>query len=102
MNSKGAVPVPYIIALILGAMVLGFITYSLFYSNSEFSKSMRDRKCEYQRMMYCNLEDRSMYAGFASDTQNDDPNECTEEKADLVYYAYKCCEFADTMTFSCS
>ena len=99
MNSKGAVPVPYIIALILGAMVLGFITYSLFYSNSEFSKSMRERKCEYQKVMYCNLQDRSGYDGFA-------PAQCCENNDDECvkadYYAHDCCEFSWASSIDCS
>jgi len=96
MKSKGAVPVPYIIALILGAMVLGFITYSLFYSNSEFSKSMREKKCEYQKMMYCNGDQMKEFA----------PDSCEEKDEDdynsLDYYAPDCCEFDWASSINCS
>jgi len=91
MRLKGAVPVPYIIALILGVLVLGFVTYSLFFSNNEFGSSLREYGCRSRKMTYCNAweNDPDSVAEFSLACIDKDDSDYHPRD----YYAPNCCEF---------
>lgn len=83
--SKGAVPIPYIIALVLAIAVIAIVAYWLFFSGGQFDVMIREKGCDAKLMAYCgeyrvsggSMEDFSGPCGAGS----------TE------YYAPECCEF---------
>ena len=93
MKSKGAVPVPYIIALILGVLVLGFVTYSLFFSNNEFGSSLKEYGCRSRKMSYCSAweNDPDSVGQFSLVCGDKDDSQFDYHPRD--YYAPTCCEF---------
>ena len=50
---KGAVPIPYIIALVLAIAVIAIVAYWLFFSGGEFDKMIREKGCDAKLMAYC-------------------------------------------------
>lgn len=51
---KGAVPVPYIIALVLGIIVLAILSYWLFFSSGQAGMTIKEYSCRAKKMSYCN------------------------------------------------
>ena len=54
LYEKGAVPIPYIIALVLGVIVIALISYWLFMSGGEFGTAIMESSCQAKKMNYCN------------------------------------------------
>lgn len=54
MRKIGAVPVPYIIALVLAIIVIALIAYWLFFSGGEFGRIIAEKGCEAKKLAYCN------------------------------------------------
>jgi hypothetical protein len=85
-GEKGEMPIPYIIALILGVIVLVLIVYALFSGWFDVNKIFRERGCETKKMGYCSdLKAGNMPKTFSMD--------CTSGSISNPedYYAPECC-----------
>lgn len=82
MRKKGAVPIPYIIALVLGVIVIALLAYWLFMSGGEFGTMITESSCQAKKMSYCN---RWKFEGSKPDKEF-----CA---ASGESYAPECCEF---------
>ena len=89
MRNTGAVPVPYIVALVLAIIVLAIIAYWLFFSSHEFGGIITEKGCEVKKMSYCSewktVGTQPAELGFA-------PTSCDVTDKDK-YYAPECCIF---------
>ncbi len=91
MKKKGAIPIPYIIAIILGVIVLSLVAYWLFFSTNEFGGTISESTCKAKKMAYCNewrmnaWEQPNGVTGFSTD--------CNSISDENNYYAPECCEF---------
>jgi hypothetical protein len=91
LGKIGDVPLPYIIALVLGIIVIVLVAYWLFVEGGLFSSSITEKGCEAKKLAYCSdwkvkgTPDKMFSAACA--TVNADPNKAT------TYYAPECCIF---------
>ena len=53
IGRRGAIPIPYIIAIIFGVVVLALVTYWLFFTESEFGNIVKEKICEGKMNRYC-------------------------------------------------
>ncbi len=110
---KGAVPVPYIIALLLGIAVVAILGYWFFVLGGQLGGEVSQQSCTSKASIYCTTWQANGYAT----TEDDDPNvggligvkwfSKTTETADTAY-APKCSAFnilnersINTLTTSC-
>jgi hypothetical protein len=54
IGNKGDVPIPYIIALILGVIVIALLAYWIFFSGGNLGTIITEKGCEAKKMGYCN------------------------------------------------
>ncbi len=101
ITKKGAIPIPYIIALILGIVVLAIVAYWLFFSSGQFGGTISEASCRAKKMAYCNAW---RINGWAEKPNGVDDfstacNGIDEDNRDK-YYAPECCRFewAHSMT----
>jgi hypothetical protein len=52
-RAKGEMPIPYIVALLLGVVVIALIAYFLFFNSNLFWNMMLERTCEAKKTAYC-------------------------------------------------
>jgi len=52
-SRKGGVPVPYIVAIVLGIAVIGLIGYWLFYSSGKLGGSLAGAECSAKQVEWC-------------------------------------------------
>ncbi len=50
---KGAVPIPYIVAIVLGIAIIGLIGYWLFVSSSKLGETISASECQAKAYQYC-------------------------------------------------
>lgn len=88
MRKMGAVPIPYIIALVLGIAVIALIAYWLFFSGGEFGGIITEKACEAKKMAYCNelKSTGTQSKSFSADCDTVNANRDN-------YYAPECCRF---------
>jgi len=89
LDKKGSVPIPYIIALILGVVIIALLGYWLFFIGGQFGGVVSEKACEGKKMAYC-----SEYKTTGSVSGDKDfSKECpiTDKSA---YYAPECCRFS--------
>lgn len=94
LDEKGAVPIPYIIALVLGVVVIALVSYWLFMSGGEFGKAVERSSCQGKKMTYCSawkLDGKKPGPGtteleFCSTAENTDS------------YAPECCTYYTILT----
>lgn len=65
MLKKGAIPVPYIIALILGIVVVGILGYGFFVLGWRIPGLSAEQQCSTRKSSYCTEWARSGYADEA-------------------------------------
>lgn len=51
--SKGALPLPYIVAIVFAVIVIAIIAYMFFTQTGIFSKSVNEEYCGAKRLKYC-------------------------------------------------
>jgi hypothetical protein len=51
--SKGEVPIPYIIALVLAIVVIGLVVYWLYFSGGDFYRTITEYSCRSKMSAYC-------------------------------------------------
>jgi len=89
MRKTGSVPVPYIIALLLGIIVIALIAYWIFVLGGDFGGIIVEKGCESKKLAYCNTwkttGTQPAELGFA-------PTNCDATDKDK-YYAPECCIF---------
>ena len=87
----GAVPVPYIIALVLAIIVIGLIAYWLFFSGGEFGGIITEKGCEAKKLAYCSewKTTGTKPAPGAFSTICSSINDENRKN----YYASECCRF---------
>jgi hypothetical protein len=95
---KGAIPIPYIIAIIFGVIVLALITFWLFFTNNEFRTSITEKICEGKRSNWCSQYELTGKApgvsGFSAACSSiDDDNRDN-------YYAPDCCSVSWAPTWN--
>jgi len=87
VSKKGAVPIPYIIALVLGVIVIALIAYWLFFSGGQFGTVITEKACEAKKMGYC-----SNWKIKGTKPDKDFSAICSEvEKDRTKYSAPECC-----------
>jgi hypothetical protein len=86
-TEKGEMPVPYIIALILGVIVLVLIVYALFSGWFDVNKIFRERGCETKKMGFCS----DLKAGNSPKTFSMDCTGSNSLSNPDNYYAPECC-----------
>jgi len=93
LDEKGAVPIPYIIALVLGVIVIALISYWLFMSGGEFGTAILESSCQAKKMNYCNTYKATGSAPkgvvFSVDTPCPIPVAFHSN-----FFAPECCKFA--------
>jgi hypothetical protein len=92
--SKGEVPIPYIIALVLAIVVIGLVVYWLYFTNVDFLKTINEYSCRSKKDAYCNqwkLSGAAPKPFFASSPADECP--VSQGIAD-ERYAPECCEFS--------
>jgi len=93
--SKGEVPIPYIIALVLAIVVIGLVVYWLYFSSTDFQNTINEYSCRSKMSAYCNQWKLSTivpatYFGGKSSSKDDCP--VPRGMAGNVY-APECCGF---------
>lgn len=61
MNRKGAIPIPYIIALIFAVIILGVIGYWFFVASGQGGGKMSEAICKAKAYEYCSIWSNSGY-----------------------------------------
>lgn len=90
MRKMGAVPIPYIIALVLAIAVIALISYWFFVLGGDFGGIIVEKGCEAKKMAYC--------SEWKTTGTRPDPGVfsagCTTVNANRDnYYAPECCQF---------
>ena len=96
---KGAIPIPYIVALVLAIAVIALIVYWLFFSGGEFDRMIREKGCDAKKLAYCN-EYKASSETIPSFTKNGCEGMTDTEKEN--YYAPECCTFKEKFSKSFS
>jgi len=90
-SKKGALPVPYIVAMILAVIVIAIVVYWLFFSAGEGGNAITDATCVAKKMKYCN-EWRLNSWGEMPGGDKEFSAGCNDVKDDRSsYYAPECC-----------
>jgi len=92
INKKGDVPTPYIVALVLGVIVIALVAYWLFFSGGSFGNMIQENACKAKKMLYCNdwkAKFPAMPDGHEFSASCDTVNTNGKEN----YYAPDCCSF---------
>jgi len=87
---KGAIPVPYIIALILGIVVVGLLAYWFFILGGKIPGQASEAECRIKENQYCTAWSATGYATKPGDL--DFSEACPTTSADV--YAPECCSFS--------
>ena len=83
---KGAVPIPYLIAIILGVVVIALLGYWFFVTGGSLSASITKGECDNKLMIYCiewssnnyvEVPDFGDWSTYASGCQTHHPNDLT-------------------------
>jgi hypothetical protein len=94
-GNKGEIPIPYIIALIIGIIVLTVVLYSFFSSNKDFLFTITEKGCKGKKLSYC--------AAWKSTSFGAKPNGVVDFSAPCgsitdtnkgSYYAPDCCQLS--------
>ncbi len=91
MRKTGAVPVPYIIALVLAIIVIALISYWFFVLGGDFGGIITEKACEAKKLAYC--------SEWKTTGTEPDPGEFTTTCGSITdtnrenYYAPECCRF---------
>jgi hypothetical protein len=98
---KGEMPIPYIIALILGVIVLGLLAYWLYTGGVGFDKTVQESTCRTKVGFYCSSWKTNSYQSDKLPNNQKFSAACritSDNKDD--YYAPDCCSFtwAQTVT----
>jgi hypothetical protein len=86
LMNKGAVPIPYIIALVLAIIVIALVVYWLFFSSGDFGDIISEKGCEAKKMAYC-----SEYKTSSSSTSFSTSCDSINDNNKNEYYAPECC-----------
>lgn len=95
-SRKGEMPIPYIIALILGVIVLGLLAYWLYTGGLGFDSTVRESTCRTKVGFYCNSWKTNSYDTEKKPSNQDFSNICGDINAVNRddYYAPECCSFS--------
>ncbi len=92
ISKKGAMPIPYIVALVLGITVLAVAAYWLFFSSGQFGNVILEQGCIAKKMAYCSSWKMSNYGTTLPNNVNDFCTTGTPATGE-TYYAQSCCAF---------
>jgi len=94
--NKGEMPIPYIIALILGVIVLGLLAYWLYTGGLGFDKTIHESTCRTKVGFYCSTWKTNSYQdGKKPNGVKDFSAACRliTSANEEEYYAPDCCDF---------
>lgn len=95
-SKRGAVPIPYIIAIIFAVAIIVLIGYWLFSTNNEFSKVIKAKMCDTKKAAYCSdwrlsgTKPEMEFSTLCGNIVHDDPD---DENYKDNFYAPVCCIF---------
>lgn len=89
---KGAIPVPYIIALILGIVVVGLLAYWFFVLGGRIGGQASESECRAKENIYCSTWSTTDYDLDNKPGGKDFSKSCPTTSADV--YAPECCSFS--------
>ncbi len=81
MKIKGAVPIPYIIAIILGIIVVSAVGYWFIYLGHGFWGEVTVQSCNSKKQMYCNIW---AAAGYPSGEDAIRDNSCVDDEGNVA------------------
>jgi hypothetical protein len=90
LGKMGDVPLPYIIALVLGIIVIVLIAYWLFVEGGLFGGTITEKGCEAKKLAYCS-DWKVQGAAPAPGKFSKDCDTVNKDKS--LYYAPECCIF---------
>ena len=87
-------PIPYIIALVLGIVVLGLLAYWLYTGGVGFDKIISESTCRAKLGFYCNSWKINTFDEKKKPNNQDFSKACPIDAAEKdKYYAPDCCSF---------
>lgn len=95
---KGAIPVHYIIALILGIIVVGLLGYWFFVLGGRIPGQVSETDCRTKQHAYCTEWSANGYDLDNKPDGKDFSEDCPTTSADV--YAPECCSFSWATTMS--
>ncbi len=95
-SKKGAIPIPYIVALVLAVILLSILAYWVFSSSGEFNKNMSEQSCRAKKLAYCSAWKLNLWDDEKKPNGVDDFSascEIANENREN-YYSPECCEYS--------
>jgi len=89
-SKKGALPVPYIVAMILAVVVIAIVVYWLFFAYGEGGNAITDATCVAKKMKYCNEWRLNSWGDLPGGKEFSASCESVKDNRGS-YYAPECC-----------
>lgn len=90
---KGSVPVPYIIALLLGIAVIAILAYWFFFSGGKFGGAVSEAACRAKLLKYCTEWKAAGYITPCPTCTIKQFSTTCPASPSTDYYAPECCSY---------